>query len=193
MTWILMTMWGCVPELESPQQDTSTQDSCDWDAPSNSWPMNEPSCLTGEGFDEGSVVPDMRLLDQNGEEVSMWQFYGMLVVLDFSTMWCAPCAELADGVDETTAEFADEGFAYITVLSQDTNSNVPDTADLNEWGEQHSVSQPILSDDGTYAEDAVPTSVFPRLVLIDRDMRVLIEKITPSEDAAVRAAVESAL
>ena len=54
--------------------------------------------LAQEGFREGQVIPDMRLMDQYGDEVSAWQFYGMVIALDFSTEWCAPCQELAKEV-----------------------------------------------------------------------------------------------
>ena len=189
---------GCVPVLESPGGGTDSGEdttNCTWELPKNSWHSSEPpNCLEGQGFDEGQVIPDMRLLDQHGNTVSLWQFYGDLIVLDFSTMWCAPCAVLAEGVDETWEEFEDEGFMYLTVLSQDVYSNVPDVDDLNEWASDHSITAPVLSDDGTYTNEVIPPGEsFPRVMLIGRDMTVLVEEITPAEDATVRSTVQAAL
>lgn len=189
---------GCVPVLTSPDNglDTATDTTdCTWEGPKNTWhSAAPPSCLEGEGFEEGEILPDMRLLDQHGNTVSLWQFYGDLIVLDFSTMWCAPCAVLAEGVDETWEEFESEGFMYLTVLSQDVYSNVPDVDDLNQWADDHSITAPVLSDDGTYTDEVIPPGEsFPRVMLIGRDMSVLVEEITPAEDATVRSTVQSAL
>ena len=190
---------GCVPVLTSPPSaiDTGEVDTsnCSWEAPKNTWHQGSPpSCLEAEGLEAGEIAPDMRLVDQFGNEVSLWQFYGDLIVLDFSTMWCAPCAELAEGVTETWEEFEGEGFQYLTILSQDVYSNVPDVEDLDSWATDHAITAPVLSDDGTYTDVVIPPGQsFPRLLLIDRDMRVLVEEITPAEDATVRTTVEAAL
>ncbi|MFT5679358.1 MAG: peroxiredoxin [Myxococcota bacterium] len=190
---------GCTPVLESP--DVAGSDSgidttnCTWEAPKNTWEQSSPpSCMVGEGFDEGQIIPDMRVLDQHGNEISLWQFYGDLIVLDFSTMWCAPCAVLAEGVDETWEEFESDGFMYLTVLSQDVYSNVPDVEDLNQWAGDHSITAPVVSDDGTYTDEVIPPGgAFPKVMLIGRDMRVAVEEITPAEDATVRSTVRAAL
>jgi len=196
---VYLLAMGCVPVLESP--NTGSADSgpdtedCSWEALQNTWEQSTPpNCLEAQGFEEGQVVPDMRLVDQHGDTVSLWQFYGDLIVLDFSTMWCAPCAVLAEGVDETWEEFEGEGFMYLTVLSQDVFSNVPDVEDLTQWADDHSITAPVLSDDGTYTDEVIPPGAsFPLLMLIDRNMKVSVGQITPAEDAAVRSAVEAAL
>jgi peroxiredoxin len=196
---VILLAAGCTPVLTSPETIGSDSGDdvgdCSWEPPKNTWQQSAPpSCLTGEGFDKDQVVPDMRLTDQHGNEVSLWQFYGDLIVLDFSTMWCAPCAVLAEGVDETWAEFEDDGFMYLTVLSQDVYSNVPDVDDLNQWASDHSITAPVLSDDGTYTDEVIPPGAsFPKVMLIGRDMRVSVEEITPAEDATVRSTVEAAL
>ena len=188
---------GCVPALESPTRGLDTGsggEDCAWEAPENTWERSEPPCLTGEGFSKGEVVPDMRLMDQHGDTVSLWQFYGSLVVLDFSTMWCAPCAELAEGIDETWEKYGDEGFMYLSIISQDVISEVPDLDDLNKWADDHSITAPVLADDQGYTDEVIPPGgAFPLVMLLDRDMTVLVEQVTPVEDAAVQAAVEAAL
>lgn len=197
---VSLLIMGCVPVLESPNTggaDSGAPDTqdCTWEAPKNTWEQSTPpNCLEAEGFEEGQVVPDMRLMDQHGNIVSLWQFYGDLIVLDFSTMWCAPCAVLAEGVDETWEEFEDEGFMYLSVLSQDVNSNVPDLEDLNQWATDHTITAPVLTDDGTYTSEVIPPGAsFPLLMLIDRNMKMAVEEITPADDANVRSAVEAAL
>ena len=81
LTTFVLLATGCVPELTSPAG--TVLEVSDYTAPENSWPMGEapPASLAAEGFGSGQVVPDMRLMDQYGDEVSLWQFYGLVVAL----------------------------------------------------------------------------------------------------------------
>ena len=98
---------ACIPVLTSPSDDSGSSGS--WIAPDNSWVSAEPpSDLVGEGWQEGQVVPDARFFDQYGQDVSIWQFYGQVIALDVSTIWCAPCRELAAHVDETWKDYEDQ-------------------------------------------------------------------------------------
>jgi len=164
-----------------------------WVAPENSWPLSEPpAALSAEGFAAGQVVPDLRLMDQHAAEVSLWQFHGRIVALDISTMWCAPCQELASGTEETTHQFAGEDFVYLTVLQEDVESEAPDLEDLTLWAEEFGITSPILADGEKHTGPAIQQGQFPAVLLIGRDLRV-IERVNPADDPSVRAAVADAL
>lgn len=167
----------------------------DWEAPENGWDKGSPppAELEGEGFGVGQVLPDLRLLDQHGEETATWQWYGMVVAIDVSTMWCGPCRGLAAEVDATWADYRDQGFMYVTLLPQDQAGEVPDNADLNAWADQFGISAPVLSDDEGWSYQIVPDNTYPRIMIVGRDMRVRVDQVTPAEDTAIRAAIESAL
>src|SRR5688500_8285864 len=113
MRWILFLSMtaGCVPRLYTPESELVL---ADWEPPENSWETGAPAAdLVGEGYAVGDVVPDFRLLDQHGDEVSLWQFYGSVVLLDVSTIWCGPCQDLAWDTEATWTDFRDEGFVYL--------------------------------------------------------------------------------
>ena len=190
LTCLALPLTGCVPELVSPADDGAP-----WEAPTNGWGVTPPpEGLAAEGFEEGQVVPEFRLPDQNGETVSLWQFYGQVIALDISTIWCGPCRDLAGGVTETWEEYQDQGFAYLTLLSQDMNGQVPDQAELEEWATTYGIEQPVLADGAGHSNAISPDGTFPQIVVIGRDMRVVVEKVSPStEESAIRAAIESAL
>lgn len=190
---ILAAMVGlgaCVPDLISDDVDPGTSGPSTWTAPDNDWPVSEPPAgLAGEGFQEGEVVPDFRLLDQKGQTVSLWQFYGKIVVLDISTMWCSPCRELAEGAEETWQAFADDGFVYLTVLPENVGRETPSLDDLNAWAGAYGITQPIVSDpDRAFSEDAVPGEAFPQVYIIGRDL-VVADRLSVPTDANLRAAV----
>jgi thiol-disulfide isomerase/thioredoxin len=165
-----------------------------WLAPDNSWDLSEPpSGLTAEGFDVGQTAPDLRLQDQHGDEVSLWQFYGNVVVLDVSTMWCAPCRELAAEVEATQTDYDAEGFVYVTVHQQDIDGAPPNKADLELWASSYGIeTAPILADTDLLTAPAIRNGQFPAVLILDRKLSVR-RRANPPTDAAIRAAVESLL
>lgn len=193
----LLLATGCIPDLKSPPglEDVFEGSGEDWEPPDNRWDYIDgpPAELVGEGYAKGDVFPDFRLQDQHGDELSMWQFYGMVVALDLSTMWCGPCQGIAADVDETWKEYRDEGFIYITMLPEDQAGAVPDRSDLNVWADRFGITAPVISDDEGYSYDIAPDQAWPRLLIIGRDMKVVESQVTPPEDGAIRAAVEAAL
>lgn len=181
---------GCVPRLYSPDH-TDDVATCDWEAPTNSWPQSEPpECLKGEGFTVGQVVPDFRLMDQNGETASLWQFYGKLIAWDLSTIWCAPCQDLARESEELYQENKDDGFQYLTILAQDLDGNPPEQDDLQLWASNFDMTTPIVADPlNGYTKAAIPDDSYPVVLVIDREMRVC-EKVQAPFPANLAGAIE---
>ncbi|MDG1482813.1 MAG: redoxin domain-containing protein [Myxococcota bacterium] len=193
----LILLTACTPELVTPglTPEADLADSeCDWLSPDNDWSMGEPPCLEAEGFESGQIVPDIRLMDQNGDEVSLWQFYGDLIFLDFSAEWCAPCAVLAEGADELLGEVAEAGVSMVTVIYNGSGSPALDQQALLDWAAKSGNVAPVLSDDGTWTDQVIPLGgSYPALLLIDRDMRVIYDDIQPPKDHAVLHAIEENL
>jgi thiol-disulfide isomerase/thioredoxin len=190
----MLLMLACVPVLVSTDLEN---ENLPWEAPDNSWPLSiPPEDLVAEGFETGQVVPDFRLPDQYNDTVSLWQFYGLVVVLDISTMWCAPCRILAEGAQEMADEFRAQGFIYLTVFPEDADGDaidpiIPDQEDLQEWSEYFELDEPLLSDGVGYSEEPVGES-YPVVVVIDRSMRSTGRMEGPLEET-IRAVVEENL
>jgi thiol-disulfide isomerase/thioredoxin len=159
----------------------------------NAWVHGEPPVtLEGEGYGVGEVIEDFCAPDQFAESVQLHQFYGNVVLLDISTMWCAPCQEIAPDVQPTADDYRDQGFVYVTLLAQDLGSDPPDQAELQYWGDSFGIDEPILSDQEGYYSSIVDGAGFPGILVLGRDMRVVTRDIA-AVDADIRAAIEAAL
>ncbi len=188
----IFALSGCVPHLV-----TKDVAAGDWKAPSNSWPLSEtppPADVECGGFEVGDTVCDLRLEDQHGDEVSTWQFWGDVLVIDVSTIWCIPCQKLAATTQETFEHFEDQGLMYVTVLQEDGGSNPPDNADLNEWGDAFGIEAPILADGhenpaSRATGETVTGGNFPAVLVLDRDM-VVRKRVFPPEAELLDAAIE---
>ncbi|MCK6504475.1 hypothetical protein L6R53_13910 [Myxococcota bacterium] len=59
--------------------------------PENTWPHADvddvPSDLEGTGWGVGDIAYNWTLLDQYGQEVELYQFYGQVIVIDNFTEW----------------------------------------------------------------------------------------------------------
>ena len=184
---------ACIPVLTSPDADDSGADGV-WSAPENSWiSTTPPAGLEGEGWREGEVVPDARFFDQNGNEVALWQFYGQVIAVDVSTIWCSPCRELASHVNETWLDYVDQDFMYLTVLGEDTQGDVPDVDELMTWATDYNITAPVLNDPDHHSYDIVPDGTYPRVLIIDRNLMVVEDQVNPVDDATIRSAIEAAL
>lgn len=178
----------CIPVLETPGGGA-------WVPPDNSWPSFEPpDDLVGEGWSEGMVAPNMKAIDQHGDEVQLWQFYGMVVVLDVSTIWCAPCQALARDVQETQEDYDKNNFIYLTLLPENARGEIPSVEELNQdWAEPFGIEAPVLSDTDQTGYTISPNGLYPWVLVIGRDMVVVEDQVSPAEDGPIRKAIESAI
>jgi len=189
---------GCVPELVSP----NPPDLADWACPDNSWPCEVPiegiaSPAGGFGFFPGNTIPRGALVDQHGNTVDPWQFWGKVLVVDVSTMWCSPCRQIACYAQHTHESYEADGVVYLTVLPQNTHGGPPSIDDLNDWARDFKLTAPILSDpDHRWSRAATPTNSFPALVVANRELivqaRVEVSGPAAAVDLAVRREIEKA-
>jgi len=193
----VVALAGCIPDLKSPpgaDDDVFEADASDYEAPDNEWEQCElpPASLKSTGYGEGEVFPDLQMMDQHGDIASMWQWYGCVVAVDISTMWCGPCRQIAKEVDHTWEDYRDQGFMYVTMLPENSTGDIPSKADLNDWANAGNITAPVLQDKERYSYDLAPDGAYPRILIIGRDMTIMNGQVTP-EDAAIRSAIESAL
>ena len=63
----------------------------------------------------GKVVPDFSATDLDGKPISLEQYRGKVVLLDFWAVWCAPCIAEMPNVKKVYDTYKDEGFDIIGI------------------------------------------------------------------------------
>ena len=97
------------------------------------------------GYAVGLHSCNFTLLNNEGEEVSLYDFYGQTIILDFSTMWCYYCQQAAYEIPETLELFENDDIVYITLLVENWSGLTPTQEDLGEWTDNFELSSPVLA------------------------------------------------
>ena len=159
----------CTSGLNKRQPEPADEPTIGWD----------PS--TGHGQwedcdgDIGNHACNFKFLDQHGSTWELYDHYGDIIILDFSTAWCGACMGAAVTVQEFQDKYGPENVIWVTVLLQDVYGQLPTVYHADEWAKAFGIKTspvlvankdifPIVSDEG-YGVSSLPT-----IVIIDRNM-----------------------
>ncbi len=66
-------------------------------------------------YAEGSLAPDFTLADQNGQAVSLSDYKGKVIYLNFWASWCKPCMTKMAQIRSIQAKLESEGVIFLNV------------------------------------------------------------------------------
>jgi thiol-disulfide isomerase/thioredoxin len=127
-------------------------------------------------------------LDGNGN-LSLAQFKGKVVYLDFWASWCGPCKASLPMLEELRKELPADEFQILAV-------NVDkDAARARAFLARHAIGYPSASDPEGRVPAAYGLETMPSSYLIDRQgvLRQVHEGFEPEDMAAIRASIRAAL
>jgi len=101
------------------------------------------------------------------QQISLADYRGKVVFLDFWASWCAPCRASLPAYEQMRQEIGTEEFEIIAI-NVDEN-----TSDGLEFLAQHPVSYPVLADPN--GEIGIPYGIrtLPRSFLLDRNGQII--------------------
>ena len=107
--------------------------------------------------------------DITGKKVSLSDFKGKVILLDFWATWCVPCKQEIPGFIELQKKYGDRGL-QIVGLSVDDSLNI-----AKQYATQMKMNYPVLLAEGKedilQAYDPIPS--IPVSVIIDRGGRIV--------------------
>ena len=118
----------------------------------------------------GKVVPGFSATDLDGKPISLEQYRGRVVLLDFWAVWCAPCIAEMPNVKKVYDTYKDEGFDIIGISLDFDEKRLRDYLKENEISWRQVFSGKIMDNPVALHYDvrSIPTQW-----LIDKEGRLI--------------------
>ena len=110
----------------------------------------------------GVQAPAFTLQSVDGRQVSLAQFKGDVVMINFWASWCGPCRQEMPLLDSIYKQYKDMGFTLLGVNVE------PDSQSADAWLKKTPVSYPILYDPKSQVSQLYQVQAMPTTVIVDR-------------------------
>jgi thiol-disulfide isomerase/thioredoxin len=162
--------------------------------------LAQPLGPANPGISERAVVgaeaPDftLRIITPEGlsdEAFTLSSARGRVVFLDFAWWRCPHCNNMEPVVGELAAKYGARGVVFVTVMIDDQQSPVSESAGFVE---RHGIFWTAVWDEGARVADLYGVQATPSYIIIGRDGRVAV-RLPPGEqpEEALERALESVL
>jgi peroxiredoxin len=123
-------------------------------------------------------APQFTLTARGGRDVSLAQYRGQVVMINFWASWCGPCRQEMPLLESIYKRYNKLGFALLGVNVE------PDSKAADEWLKDTRVSFPILYDKDSKVSKLYEVAGMPCTVIIDRSgkLRVLHRGYKPGDE-----------
>lgn len=128
------------------------------------------------GPKEGSVAPDFSLTNQAGKAVTLGDYRGKVVLINFWATWCSPCVSEMASLDRLYQKYKDKNFDLLAI-----------SVDEGGWDEvgaflkNHPVTFPIVIDGDYKVADLYGTYRVPETYLINAEGKI-VDKILGAQE-----------
>lgn len=123
------------------------------------------ACAKSSAIEIGETAPDFTLTDLNGNKVSLSQFSGKVIILDFFASWCPPCRQEIPDFIELQKSYEDKGFTMVGVALENVK-------EAKEFAAKTGINYPVLIDDGKVSAQYGPVRSIPTTFVIGKDSKI---------------------
>ena len=130
------------------------------------------------GSSPAAPAPVFTLASRAGQDVSLAQYKGQVVMINFWASWCGPCRTEMPLLESIYKKYNRMGFTLLGVNVE------PNSQAANDWLKATPVSFPILYDTDSKVSKLYDVAGMPSTVIIDRsgNLRVLHRGYKPGDE-----------
>jgi cytochrome c biogenesis protein CcmG/thiol:disulfide interchange protein DsbE len=146
----------------------------------------------------GKPAPPFTLEDLSGKKVSLADYKGKSVLVNFWATWCAPCRIETPWLIELRNQYAARGFEVLGVSADDLDRGSPEKLaaekkQIAQAAARMRIPYPVLIDGATLADaygglDSLPTSFF-----VDRNGTVAAVQMGLTSKDEIESKIQKAL
>lgn len=146
----------------------------------------------------GKPAPQFSLEDLNGRKVSLADYKGKAVLINFWATWCGPCKVETPWLVDLRNQYNSKGFEILGVSTDDIDRSDPkafgqEKKEIADFVDRMKMPYPVLIDGDSLSKpygglDAMPTSFF-----VDREGRIVAATMGISSKEDIEANIQKAL
>jgi cytochrome c biogenesis protein CcmG/thiol:disulfide interchange protein DsbE len=147
---------------------------------------------------QGKPAPEFALEDLSGKKISLSNYKGKALLINFWATWCAPCKIETPWLIELRNQYAAQGFEILGVSMDDIDRDDPEKLsgekkEIARFVQQMKMTYPVLIDGDSISKpygglDAMPTSFF-----LDRNGTVVAAQLGLTSKDEIEAKIKKSL
>ena len=115
------------------------------------------------GSDLDDIAADFTAKNQSNYNVTLYEHFGKVILIDFSADWCGSCRDEASRAESLYQQYKDRGFQVITILTSGSPA---------DWAGEYSLTFPVLDDNSWKLWDIYGEEYIPLNIILDRNMTI---------------------
>jgi peroxiredoxin len=135
---------------------------------------------------------DFTLRDVEGQQVSLSQYQGQVVVMSFWATWCGPCKVEMPHLNDMYVELKDKGLVVLSIATDDART----ASQAKMFVKKNGYAFPVLLDtESTVSGVYNPTATLPYTVIIDKQGNKVKEHsgYNPGDEVGLRKEIDELL
>jgi len=148
--------------------------------------LQQPSAIAAD------IAPGFTLRDLSGQSVSLSDYAGKVVLINFWATWCGPCKLEMPHLDKMDREFEAKGFEVLSISTDDVRGSSKVKPLIKKGGYGFTV---LLDKETTVVSQYNPAKTLPYNVLVDREGRIskVYQGYNPGDEVGMIADVKALL
>ena len=165
-------------------------------------PDSGADATAGEGMPpnplEGKPAPNFTLVDTSGKRVSLADYKGKAVLVNFWATWCAPCKVEIPWFAQFHNQYGGQGFEILGLDADEPNSddakgNAALKQEVVQAASKLGINYPVLLGGESLSKDFGGIDVYPMSFYVDRSGKVVevVSGLAPKDE--IEANIKKAL
>jgi len=133
----------------------------------------------------GNTAPFFAVMDIDGKKVSLADFSGKVVILDFWATWCAPCRTSTRELEKLHEKYKDRD---VVILGISLDEGMSAAERVKEFTGKNGLTYRMLVNDGRMSK-AFAVRNIPAMFILDKQQRII--KIYPGYLPGLNSMIEN--
>ncbi len=138
----------------------------------------------------GKEAPGFTLRTVDGKKISLSNYRGKAVLINFWATWCTPCQIEMPWLIALRSKYSGQGFEILGVSEDDADTP---RAKVAKFGQQHHINYPLLMGDDVVSRQYGGIEFLPTSYFVGRDGKVVAETAGLNSEDDVEANIKKAL